>query len=223
MLTDVERRHMTVVDVARAKQAFPPASTFKIANSLIALETGAVRDVDEVIPYGGKPQPFPQWERDMSMREAIAVSNVPVYQEVARRVGLERMDEWVRELGYGNGEIGEVVDRFWLDGPLEINAFEQARFVAMLARGELRVSERSRAMVREILKLEERDGALLYGKTGWATSEEPDVGWWVGWVERGGKVYAFALNMDMATEAEAPKRQQIAKALLAELGVWPAD
>jgi len=68
-----------------------PASTFKIANTIIALETGVVKDENEIIPYGGRP--FKHWEKDMSMREAIALSAVPIYQELARRIGLERYRE----------------------------------------------------------------------------------------------------------------------------------
>jgi len=110
VLHDVATETMFVSDEARAKKRFTPASTFKIANSLIGLDVGAVKDVEEALPYGGKPQPRKEWERDMGLREAIKVSNVPVYQELARRIGLERMREGVKKLGYGNGEIGNVVD-----------------------------------------------------------------------------------------------------------------
>jgi beta-lactamase class D len=56
VLFEVATKKMLVWDEARAKKRFTPASTFKIANSLIGLDAGAVKDVDEVLPYGGKPQ-----------------------------------------------------------------------------------------------------------------------------------------------------------------------
>lgn len=220
VLLDVEKGELTTVNVARAERRYPPASTFKIANSLIALETGAVADVDEVLPYGGKPQPFKQWEQDMSMRDAIRVSNVPVYQEVARRIGLERMKEMLAKLDYGNRDPGTVVDRFWLDGPLEISAVEEARFVAALATNTLPLSDRSQEMVRDILLMEEMDGAKLYGKTGWLfRDDEVDIGWFVGWVEREGKIFSFALNIDMKDKEQVGLRVPLAKKLLGELGV----
>jgi beta-lactamase class D len=74
-------------DRVRAGTRFIPASTFKIPNSLIGLSSGAVKSVDEVLPYGGKPQPIKAWEHDMGLREAIKISNVPIYQELARRIG----------------------------------------------------------------------------------------------------------------------------------------
>jgi beta-lactamase class D len=210
VLYEPRTARLTVVDRARAARRYVPASTFKIANSLIALETGAVKDEREVIPYGGKPQPFPQWERDMDMRDAIRVSNVPVYQEIARRIGRRRMLAQLERLGYGNRRMGPVVDRFWLDGPLQISAMEQARFVAGLAEGKLPLSQRSQRVVRDILRVEEKDGATLFGKTGWASGPTPpQIGWWVGWVEREGLVYAFALNIDMASADDTPRHRPV--------------
>ncbi len=218
-LFDVSANRLVLVNGKRANKQFVPASTFKIPNSLIALETGVVKDENEVIPYGGKPQPIKAWEKDMPMREAIVASNVPVYQELARRIGLERYREWLARLAYGNREIGTAVDRFWLDGPLRISAVEQVRFIANLAQKRLDASERAQSIVRDILRIETRDDAVLYGKTGWYVTPEEQVGWWTGWVERQDKVFTFALNIDMRRSEDAPKRLSIGKELLAELGV----
>src|SRR5690606_38824824 len=106
---------------------------FKIPNTLIGLSVGAVSSVDEVLPYGGKPQPFKAWERDMSLRDAISASNVAIYRELARRIGLERMRDHVARIDYGSAEIGTKVDDFWLSGPLKISAVEQTLFLASLA------------------------------------------------------------------------------------------
>jgi beta-lactamase class D len=219
VLLDVATDRMIVVNRARAEKRTVPASTFKIANSLIALETGAAKDEHEIIPYGGKPQMIKDWERDMGMRDAIRISNVPVYQEVARRIGPDRMQAMLDRLDYGNHTIGTVVDRFWLDGPLQISPVEQARFLAKLATRQLPLSARTQAIVRDIIRLDEANGAILYGKTGWAGSTTPNVGWLVGWVERGEKIDSFALNIDMATVQDAPKRMILVRGMLSKLGV----
>jgi beta-lactamase class D len=219
-LYDPQTDGLTLVDARRADARYVPASSFKIANSLIALEENVVKDENEVIPYGGKPQPFKAWEKDMPMREAIAASNVPIYQELARRIGLERYRRWLARLDYGNRQTGTAVETFWLDGPLEISAIEQARFVARLARNQLPVSDRSQTIVRDILKLESRDGRTLYGKTGWRFSSTPQLGWWTGWVDNAGKMTAFSLNVDMRSSQDAPKRVAIGKTILAALKVF---
>lgn len=209
---------LTLVNGERARTRFIPASTFKIANSLIALETGAVKDENEIIPYGGKPQPIKAWEKDMGMADAIKISNVPIYQEIARRVGVKNYEQWLKTLDYGNRQCGDIVDRFWLDGPLRISAVEQAAFVARLAQGKLPASERSQKIVRRILEVERKEGRVLFAKTGWAFKTQK--GWWTGWVEHEGSVAAFALNIDMQRMEEAPKRISIAKDLLSKLGVY---
>ena len=220
-LHDVTGGQLTVVNQSRAERPYPPASTFKIPHSLIALETGVVADENEKIPYGGKPQRIKEWEQDMGLRDAVRVSNVPVFQEIARRVGPEREREWLRRLGYGNTEIGTVVDRFWLDGPLAISARDQALWLSRLARAELPASAAHQRLVRDILRLEQRDGYTLYGKTGWTTATEPGLGWWVGWVERDDRLYCFALNLDMTRDADAPKRVATGRELLRRLDVLP--
>ena len=214
------QERLTLVNPVRAEQRFVPASTFKVPNSLIALETGAVRNADEVIPYGGRKQPFPAWEKDMPMREAITASAVPIYQELARRIDFDNYRIWLEKLDYGNQRLGTNLENFWLDGPLEISSVEQTRFLARLARGELPASERAQTIVREILRLEERNGAILYGKTGWQFSSKPQRGWWAGWVDRGGQVASFCLNMDMTHAVDAGKRLAIGRRMLERLQVY---
>jgi beta-lactamase class D len=216
-LLDSAADTVIVSNEARAKQRFTPASTFKIANSLIGLETGAVKSVDEVLPYGGKPQRFKHWERDMNLRDAIKASNVPIYQELARRIGLEGMRAGVKKLGYGNVEIGDAVDRFWLDGPLAISAVEQTEFLGRLAEGKLPVSAEAMRAVKEITFLEKTATYELHGKTGWHSDGKQQIGWWVGWVERDGKFYPFALNIDMAGDEDAAKRIPVGRDCLKAL------
>lgn len=226
---------LIAVNADRAGERMVPASTFKVANSLIALETGAVNSVDEVIPYQGGEAVFPEWEQDMSLREALPASNLPIYQEVARRVGLDRMREHVELLDYGNAEIGDVVDEFWVTGPLKISASEQTRFLSRLATGDLPVAEDNQEQVREIALVEERDDCRLHVKSGWAFDIDPERGWWVGWVvcdaEPGhpeqiaapSQVRTFALNIDIEEDAQAALREPIVRELLDRLGVFSAQ
>lgn len=219
VLYDVDAGQFSGHNQARSRARFVPASTFKIPNSLIGLAVEAVQGVDDILPYGGKPQPFAVWEEDMGLREAITLSSVPIYQELARRIGLERMRDNVSRLGYGNAETGTTVDRFWLDGPLKISAVEQVRFLARLAQGQLPLPAAVQASVREIVLLEQGGNWRLYGKTGWENAPDPGVGWWVGWVMKDDHVHAFALNMDIQQATDASQRIKLGKASLGALGV----
>lgn len=219
VLYDVAEDKLTGFNKSRAETRFLPASTFKIPNTLIGLAVGAVDSVDEILPYGGAPQPFPSWEKDMSLRDAIKISNVPVYKELARRITLEKMSSNLRALNYGNNDIGTTIDNFWLVGPLEISAVEQTAFLAKLAQKTLPFPVQIQEATQEIVLLEKTETGSLYGKTGWADAPEPDIGWWVGWVVKDGKVYSFALNVDVLGEADGPKRIPLGKASLKVLGV----
>jgi len=219
VLYDVTQHQLIGHNRERAYTPFIPASTFKVANTLIGLSVGAVKSIDETLPYGGKPQPVKAWEKDMSLREAIALSNVAIYQELARRIGLERMRDSLVTMRYGNVEIGTIVDRFWLVGPLKISAVEQTEFLASLAEGTLPFPKTQQEVVQESMRLEQQDNWTLYGKTGWENFPNPGVGWWVGWVKKSGHVYAFALNIDMREAADAAKRIELGKASLKALGV----
>ncbi len=219
VLYDVTQHRLTGHNRERAYTQLVPASTFKIAHTLIGLSVGAVKSIDEILPYGGKPQPVKAWEKDMSLREAIAMSNVAIYQELARRIGLERMRDSMVKMRYGNGEIGAVVDRFWLVGPLKISSVEQTEFLARLAQGALPFPQTQQEAVRGSVELEHQDDWTLYGKSGWENFPNSGVGWWVGWVMKSGHVYAFALNLDMRDTTDAAKRIELGKASLRALGI----
>lgn len=221
VLYDVTENKLTGFNKSRAETRFFPASTFKIPNTLIGLAVGAVESVDDILPYGGAPQPFPSWEKDMSLRDAIKISNVPVYKELARRITLEKMRSNLATINYGNNDIGRVVDNFWLVGPLEISAVEQTVFLAKLAQKTLPFSVQIQEATQEIVLLEKTETGSLYGKTGWADAPEPDIGWWVGWVVKDGRIYSFALNIDVVNDGDIAKRIPLGKDSLNALGVLP--
>lgn len=219
VLYDVSANQFIGHDKARAETRFIPASTFKVAHTLIGLSVGAVSSVDEVLPYGGQPQPIKSWEQDMGLREAIKISNVPVYQELARRIGLENEQKNLSKLKYGNEQVGKNLTTFWLVGPLKISAIEQTQFLANLAQEKLPYPQSIQKTVQEIIELEKGNHWVLYGKTGWENAPNPGVGWWVGWVQKDDHTYAFALNIDIQQASDASKRIELAKACLKVLDV----
>ncbi len=221
VVLDARTGEMTGYNEERASTRFIPASTFKIANTLIGLNVEAVHDVDEVLEYGAQSQLVKEWERDMSLREAVGMSNIAIYQTLARRIGLERMADAIKRFDYGNRSLGQVVDRFWLDGPLKISAIEQVRFLAELVNRRLPVTEKAQLQTQEILITDEGEGWGLWAKSGWQNFPDKGVGWWVGWVTVGEVNYPFALNMDIENAEMASLREKLAKSCLKSLGVLP--
>jgi beta-lactamase class D len=208
-------------DNDRSGQEALPASTFKIPNSLIALETGVVGDPDQdIFKWDGVVRSIEAWNRDHTMRTAIAASAVPVYQEIARRVGAERMQKYVDLLEYGNRDIGGGIDQFWLTGSLRIDPFQQIDFVDRLRRGALPVSKRSQELVRDILPVTPSGDSIIRAKTGVVSAQggKPQLGWLVGWAEKGSAQTVFALNLDVREPRHAADRMKLAQACLADIG-----
>jgi beta-lactamase class D len=208
-------------DKDRSGQAFLPASTFKIPNSLIALETGVVEDPDkDVFKWDGVKRSIEAWNQDHTLRSAIAASAVPVYQEIARRIGAERMQKYLDLFEYGNRNIGGGIDQFWLTGDLRIDPIQQVDFVDRLRRGVLPVSKRSQDLVRDILPVTKAGDATIRAKSGLLGAElgKPSLGWLVGWAEKGSAQTVFALNLDVREPRHVADRMKLAQQCLTDIG-----
>jgi beta-lactamase class D len=154
------------------------------------------------------------------MRSAIAASAVPVYQEIARRIGAERMQKYVDLFEYGNRDIGGGIDQFWLTGNLRIDPVQQVDFVDRLRRGVLPVSKRSQDLVRDILPVTKFGDTIIRAKSGLLGAEigKPSLGWMVGWVEKGDARTVFALNLDCREPRHIADRMTLAQACLSDIG-----
>jgi beta-lactamase class D len=208
-------------DKDRSGQAMLPASTFKIPNSVIALETGVVSDPDkDIFKWDGVIRSIEAWNHDHTLRSAIAVSAVPVYQEIARRIGAERMQKYVDLFDYGNRDIGGGIDQFWLTGKLRIDPIQQVDFVDRLRRGVLPVSKRSQDLVRDILPVTKVGDSIIRAKSGLLGAEvgKPSLGWMVGWAEKGDARTVFALNVDCREPRHIADRMKLTQQCLADIG-----
>ena len=188
----------------RADERSSPCSTFKILNSMIALDSKVVKDEDEVIKWDGVKREYEVWNRDHSMRSAIAVSTVWFYQELARRTGEQRMREYVSRAKYGSADTSHTLTDFWLGGgSLKISLNEQVDFLERLMRNDLEFPQHVTDMVKDIITLEKSNTYLLGGKTGSCG----EIGWFVGFLQNYDKTIVFAFNIkgDGANGAEAKK------------------
>jgi len=218
-------------NAARAQQRFIPASTYKIPNSLIALETGVAEGPEHMIPWDSTIRPAEgfwsrEWSRNHTLRSAIRLSVYWYYQALAREIGAERMQAYLDQFDYGNRDLGGGIDQFWLHGDLRISPNEQVRFLERMYRGKLGLSPRTTQIVKEILVLEENADYRLSGKTGTAdVTPTRELAWLVGCVEREGEVWFYALNMEGEQVWEQwghpAKRLALVRSLLQELKVLP--
>lgn len=217
MIHDLNKTRTYQYNPLRNTTAFSPSSTFKILNSLIALETGVISDEITVLTWDGIQRFLPSWNRDLNMREAFKVSAVWFYQVLSRRVGHEQMQEWVSRTAYGNQQIGseEDIDIFWLQGDLQITPEEYIHFLKRLHRNDLPFSEESTKIVKDIMIVERTPDYIVRAKTGWTG----DVGWYVGYLEQNNNTYFFATNINISDQVNLSKREQLTRLCLQTLGL----
>lgn len=222
LLYDLKNDKYISYHSARCRQRFTPASTFKIFNSLVALETSVASDEHFVLKWDSVQRRVPSWNMDQDMATAIKNSTVWYYQEIARRIGEKRMQEWITRERYGNMDISGGIDQFWLSGGLRISQEEQIEFLRRLYEGTLDFSKRTMDIVRRIIILKDTTTYTLRGKTGWGDQDGKNVGWLVGYLERDGSVYFYATNIESpepAPETFASARRGITEEILKSLGL----
>jgi beta-lactamase class D len=222
LLYDLNADKYMVYNRARIDSEFIPASTFKIFNSLAALESGAVKDENEIIKWDGVHRDIESWNNDHNMRSAFRNSVVWFYQELARRIGYERMQKYINLAGYGNKNIDGGIDLFWLQGELRITPVQQIDFLVRLKKDSLQFSKKTMDIVKDIMILEQDENYILRAKTGWGARFEKQVGWFVGYVETNKQeknFYFFVNNIDINEVKDTEGRYSITKEILKELKI----
>lgn len=219
-----------------------PASTFKVPNAIIALDSGVLKDEKTVLKWDGEKRWNEDWNRDHALPTSMWHSVVWFYQVIAKDVGTDRYRKYLADFHYGNADPSGDVTKFWLNSTLLISPREQVSFLAAMYDGKLPVSTRSVEIVKKILELRgeakshvrERfpfvdkipENVILSGKTG---SSAPDknprgptdvVGWFVGSVERDGNRWVFANRIRSSDENKiGPEAARIAYDILHERGM----
>lgn len=203
-----------------------PASTFKIINTLIALETGVITDENEIIKWPGKTDTIkygnrPDIYHDMSLKEAFKLSAGWAYIELAKKIGKDRYKKLLIESNYGNADVSIKDPDFWNFGKLAISPANQIKILIGVYEETLPFSKRSFRILKDIMKEEETDTYTLRAKTGWTKDRGKDTGWWVGYVERKDNVYFFATRLIKELNSSNPNfgscRKEITKTVLTQL------
>lgn len=220
------------IDPSLAARRLPPCSTFKIYNTLIGLELGLLKNPDNPWYRWDKvKRPIAAWNADLTLREAFRVSAVPAFRALARRVGVKRMQDYIRQLGYGSGDISSGVDSFWLPSagkqPLLISAQEQVFLLRRLFDGEMPFSAKNIAILKDMMRLgTDENGTVFYGKTGSGTDPQSGqaLGWFVGFLETGETIRLFACNVTGTDPEISGKTARTAvEQFLESQGLWTGD
>lgn len=224
-----------VLNAEAGYQRYTPFSTFKIANYLIAIETGVIEDPEAMLPWDPARRPraphWPDdWARDHSLQSAFRASAVWFFQDIALSVGANRYRDFLQAFDFGSASFDDDNDAFWLDGSLRVSPREQVAFLARMLDGGLGLTTATPDQLRDVTLLRRSDGWEMHGKTG-AGPLDPDTsgsafgGWLVGWVEAAhGAPFVFALYLEAPGFRDVwAMRSAVTIDLLQQSGVLPRE
>ena len=193
----------------RSTKKFASASTFKIFNTLIALDERVFDPGNDQFVWDGTPYEFGDWNRNLSLPMAYKASCVWCYQKLAERMGAATYLHHLRRAQYGEIDTPFEGTTFWLDGSFRVSAVDQIEFLKKLYTQSLPYKSTSYAGLKSIMRAKSTADYQIYAKTGWARRVTPEIGWYVGYVESKNDVWFFALNMNIASPDQLSLRQQI--------------
>lgn len=228
VIFDNNKQQWIVSDTIGPKMETLPASTFKILNLLVALETDVIADENEIVQWAGRTDTAeygyrPEIYHDMAVKEAFDVSAVWVFIELAKRIGKDNYKKYLTSCNYGNLNLSHRGDDFWNFGALGISPVNQVQFVRKLYENKLPFSREHMEIVRRVMVVEQKDGYVIHAKTGWTSKNEINIGWWVGYLEKNKTVYFFATRLLQDEKSNNPNfgtcRKEITMTVFRDLGI----
>lgn len=188
-------------DSSDAHRLSLPASTFKIINTLIALELKVLKDENEILKFPGIPDTTLFGNRqdtyhDMALDEAFKKSVIWFYYDLAEKIGRKNYKKYLRKTKYGNANFTQSGIDFWNFGSFGISPVEQIEFLRRLYEHKEPFSKRSYDILKKVMLHEKTETYSIYAKSGWERNQDNDVGWWVGYVTTSNNdVYFFATRL----------------------------
>jgi len=221
VIESLDGKERYVYNEQRCQMPLLPASTFKIPNTLIALDKGVVTE-NSILVWDKVERSIPSWNQNQSLESAFKRSCVWCYQRFARQIGLEAYNDYLKKIHYGNEKASDNVERFWLDGALRISAYEQVSFLKKLYKNDLPFKKEHLDLLKKIMIDEQGNNYIIRAKTGGAMPKNAEHhGWYVGYIESPKGVYFFATNLLLPSSDALPLRKLITLEALKAKGIMP--
>ncbi|PRD54677.1 OXA-1327 family class D beta-lactamase [Sphingobacterium gobiense] len=225
---DIKEQKWITSDTVGIKVETLPASTFKIINLLIALETRTINDESEIIKWVGSTDTIkyghrPDIYHDMSVKEAFELSAGWVFVEFSKKIGKDTYKKYLTESKYGNNNLAQTEADFWNFGDFAISPKNQVEFLKSLYEEKLPFSKRNIDIVKNVMITEQTEDYTIRAKTGWTRENNINTGWWTGYIETKKGTYIFATRLlqdrKMNRSDFGSCRKEITKKVFKDLGI----
>ncbi|WP_420360208.1 class D beta-lactamase [Agrobacterium vitis] len=225
----------TLIQDGNCAERVTPASTFKVALSVMGYDAGYLKDEHNptlpfkqgYVDWGGD-----NWKQPTDPVRWLKYSVVWYSQQITKALGQDKLHDYATKFAYGNADFtgdpgkNNGLERAWIASSLKISPLEQVAFLQKLVQHQLPV--RPEAMDKTMAIVEQRqiaDGWTVHGKTGAAFPRLSDTtfdyrrgwGWYVGWASKGKQTYVFARLIQDEKKDQITPGVRARDALLKEL------
>jgi len=225
---DYKNHTWILSDTVATRKETLPASTFKIINLLIALETKTIASENDIVKWPGSTDTLkydyrPNIYHDITVKEAFEVSAGWAFIELAKKIGKDNYKKYLTLCHYGNINLSQTDPDFWNFGAFGISPINQVEFLKKLYEEKLPFSKRNIAIVKKVMITEQNDDYTIHSKTGWTRENDINTGWWVGYIENKNGAYFFATRLLQDRKLNAYNfgncRKEITKSVFRDLNV----
>ncbi len=221
VMYDAGNNAWSIHNIDHALLRVSPDSTYKIYDALFALEAGIITPEHSLMVWDGTSYPFEAWNADQTLPSAMASSVNWYFQSLDRQLGMTALSDDIRNIGYGNENIGGDLSAYWMEGTLEIAPVEQVELLVGLQNNSFGFAPENVHAVKDALRLFSSDDAIYYGKTGTGRVDGQDVnGWFVGFIETPDTTYYFATNIQADSKATGSTASEITMSILSDMAIW---
>ena len=175
VLYDLQADKYAIYNKEKSMTRVSPDSTYKIYSALIGLENNIIQVDDSKKGWNGQQYTYEAWNKDQDLNSAIKNSVNWYFQEIDQQVGYDKLQYYLDEIEYGNGDITGGIRDYWQESSLLISPVEQVELLTDLYTDNTLFESTHIAKVKEALKLEEINGAVLSGKTGTGMINDKEV------------------------------------------------
>ena len=210
---------ITVYNMGLDTMRFLPAETFDVLNGMIALHTGVL--TDEKMSLSILNLDSNNTSKNSNITEAFKSNSLPFFQQVAKNIGHDTLQNWVDSVSYGNKKLGEQVDQSWINNTIKISPDEQLGFMKRLYFEQLPFRKSVQTSMKDLMVVNDNTDYKLSYKTGAGKNEKNEnIGWMIGWIEENRHVYFFVTLLQSTTEELNKNSVNITNSILSHYGFF---
>jgi bla regulator protein BlaR1 len=221
VLYDLKSNEYSIYNKNKSVLRVSPDSTYKIFSGLFGLESGTIQIRDTNINWNGINYPYATWNKNQDLYSAMQNSVTWYFQKIDEQLGMKNLQTYYKHINYGNCNFSGGISDFGIESSLKISPVEQVQLLKNFYTNKYKFKESNIEAIKNALKISEKGGTVLSGKTGTGTVNGKNVnGWFVGYVEKNDNVYFFATNIQNKDYANGSTAAKITLSILKDKNIY---